>query len=72
MTVVAFAAKETFKVPFESKGKGEFKRVSFKFTAISARTRLTFFSSQYHTRRDDFVSFCGPVVDQVKVVPLKA
>ncbi|CAN1342345.1 Protein DUF642 L-GALACTONO-1,4-LACTONE-RESPONSIVE GENE 2 [Linum perenne] len=70
MTVVAFAAKETFTVPFESKGKGEVKRVSFKFTAISTRTRLTFFSSQYHTRKDDFVSLCGPVVDQVVVLPL--
>ncbi|CAN0864760.1 Protein DUF642 L-GALACTONO-1,4-LACTONE-RESPONSIVE GENE 2 [Linum grandiflorum] len=71
MTVVAFAGKETFTVPFESKGKGEFKTVTFKFTAISDRTRITFFSSQYHTRKDDFVSLCGPVVDQVVVVPFK-
>ncbi|CAN0864752.1 Protein DUF642 L-GALACTONO-1,4-LACTONE-RESPONSIVE GENE 2 [Linum grandiflorum] len=72
MTVVAFAAKEMFTVPFESKGKGEFKTARFKFVAISNRTRITFFSGQYHNRRDDFVSFCGPVVDQVRVVPLRA
>ncbi|KAL3733366.1 hypothetical protein ACJRO7_022833 [Eucalyptus globulus] len=56
MMVEAFAAKDTLKVPFQSQGKG--------------RTRLTFFSSLYHTRIDDFVSLCGPVLDEVRVVPL--
>ncbi|CAK9187439.1 unnamed protein product [Ilex paraguariensis] len=68
MMVEAFAAKDTLKAPFTSRGKGEFKTVSFKFTAISARTRLTFFSSFYHTRVDDYGSLCGPVIDQVSVL----
>ncbi|CAN1787728.1 Protein DUF642 L-GALACTONO-1,4-LACTONE-RESPONSIVE GENE 2 [Linum perenne] len=72
MTVVAFAAKDIFNVPFVSSSKGYFKTVSFKFKAISSRTRITFFSSHYHTRTDDFVSLCGPVVDQVRVFPIKA
>lgn len=68
MMVEAFAAKEMFKVPFTSEGKGISKTESFKFTAISDRTRLTFFSSFYHTKKDDFGSLCGPVLDQVKVL----
>ncbi|CAN1132611.1 Protein DUF642 L-GALACTONO-1,4-LACTONE-RESPONSIVE GENE 2 [Linum perenne] len=70
MMVEAFAAKDTMKVPFVSEGKGKFKTVSFKFTALTARTRITFYSSYYHTRADDFGSLCGPVVDEVKVVPV--
>ncbi|KAF2293433.1 hypothetical protein GH714_001791 [Hevea brasiliensis] len=70
MMVEAFAAKNTFKVPFESQGKGRFKTLSFKFKAISARTRITFYSSFYHTRIDDFGSLCGPVLDQVRVFPV--
>ncbi|EEF44604.1 conserved hypothetical protein [Ricinus communis] len=69
MMVEAFAAKDTFKVPFESQGKGKFKTVSFNFKAVSARTRITFYSSYYHTRIDDFGSLCGPVLDQVRVFP---
>ncbi|KAG6789495.1 hypothetical protein POTOM_005595 [Populus tomentosa] len=69
MMVEAFAAKDTFKVPFESKGKGEFKTVSFKFKAVTARTRITFYSSYYHTRIDDFGSLCGPILDEVRVFP---
>ncbi|CAI0393815.1 unnamed protein product [Linum tenue] len=72
MAVVAFAAKDSFTVPFQSSGDGKFKNASFKFRAISARTRLTFFSSNYHTRKDDYVSLCGPVIDQVRVFPIKA
>ncbi|KAF6158544.1 hypothetical protein GIB67_040058 [Kingdonia uniflora] len=69
MMVEAFAAKATKKVPFTSTGKGEFKIVSFKFQAIEARTRITFYSSFYHTRVDDFGSLCGPILDQVIVSP---
>ncbi|CAL1371680.1 unnamed protein product [Linum trigynum] len=72
MMVEAFAAKDTFKAPFVSEGKGKFKTVSFKFTAMEARTRITFYSSYYHTRIDDFGSLCGPVIDQVRVIPIKA
>ncbi|KAK1259800.1 hypothetical protein QJS04_geneDACA010241 [Acorus gramineus] len=70
MLVEAFAGKETLKVPFKSGAKGEFKSAVLKFKATEERTRLTFFSSYYHTRVDDYGSLCGPVLDQVKVVPL--
>lgn len=70
MMVEAFAAKDTLKVPFESQGKGGYRTMSFKFKALSARTRITFFSSFYHTRIDDFVSLCGPVLDEVQVTSL--
>ncbi|CAL4936597.1 unnamed protein product [Urochloa decumbens] len=70
MLVEAFAGNVTQKVPFESAGKGAFKAASFKFVASGVRTRLTFYSSYYHTKASDGVSLCGPVLDQVKVVPL--
>lgn len=69
MMVEAFAAKDTLKVPFESKGKGEFRSASFKFKALEARTRITFFSTYYHTKINDFGSLCGPVLDGVRVFP---
>ncbi|RYR25773.1 hypothetical protein Ahy_B02g059773 isoform E [Arachis hypogaea] len=57
---------ERVKVPFKSEGKGNFRTVSFKFKAVAPRTRLTFYSSFYHTRIDDYGSLCGPVLDQDK------
>lgn len=70
MLVEAFAGNVTQKVPFESAGKGAFKAAGFRFVASGVRTRLTFYSSYYHTKASDGVSLCGPVLDQVKVVPL--
>ncbi|XP_057982107.1 protein DUF642 L-GALACTONO-1,4-LACTONE-RESPONSIVE GENE 2-like [Malania oleifera] len=70
MMVEAFAAKETLKVPYESKGNGESKTASFKFTAISDRTRITFYSAFYHIKAShDVGHMCGPVLDSVKVFP---
>ncbi|CAJ1934205.1 unnamed protein product [Sphenostylis stenocarpa] len=69
MMVEAFAAKDTLKVAFKSEGKGKFKTVSFKFRAIGNRTRITFYSSFYHTRIHDYGSLCGPLIDQVVVYP---
>ncbi|KAG8363611.1 hypothetical protein BUALT_Bualt19G0040500 [Buddleja alternifolia] len=70
MMIEAFAAKMTMKAPFVSQSKGEFKNFSFQFTATSIRTRLTFFSSFYHTKKHDFGSLCGPVLDEVRVSPI--
>jgi hypothetical protein len=72
MLVEAFAGNVTQKVPFESVGNGGFKPASFRFVAAGVRTRVTFYSSYYHTKVSDGVSLCGPVLDQVKVQPLKA
>uniref|UniRef100_A0A0D9W0F7 DUF642 domain-containing protein n=1 Tax=Leersia perrieri TaxID=77586 RepID=A0A0D9W0F7_9ORYZ len=71
MLVEAFAGNVTAKVPFESAGKGGFTTASFRFVAAGDRTRVTFYSSYYHTKVSDGVSLCGPVLDQVKVQPLK-
>lgn len=70
MMVEAFAAKEVLRVPFASTGKGGFKAATLGFKAISARTRITFFSSYYHTKIVDSVSLCGPVIDEVRVFPV--
>ncbi|KAH9290570.1 hypothetical protein KI387_034687, partial [Taxus chinensis] len=40
MIVEAFAAKETVKVPYESKGTGGFKSAQLEFKAFAARTRV--------------------------------
>ncbi|PWA73433.1 Galactose-binding domain-like protein [Artemisia annua] len=69
MMVEAFAGKDTVKAKYESQAKGGSKTVSLKFTATSARTRLTFYSSFYHTKLSDYGHFCGPVLDDVRVWP---
>ncbi|KAK4414481.1 hypothetical protein Salat_2861100 [Sesamum alatum] len=69
MMVEAFAAKASMKAPFKSEGKGKFRAFSFQFTAASYRTRITFLSSFYHTMINDTGSLCGPVLDQVQVLP---
>ncbi|KAG6772767.1 BIIDXI-like protein At5g11420 [Populus alba] len=71
MIVEAFAGKDTLKVPYESKGKGGFKRAVLKFVAASSRTRIMFYSTFYTMRSDDFSSLCGPVVDDVKLLSLR-
>lgn len=68
MIVEAFAGKDTIKVPYESKGKGGFKRASLRFVAVSTRTRVMFYSTFYAMRNDDFSSLCGPVIDDVKLL----
>ncbi|KAF3608814.1 hypothetical protein DY000_02051169 [Brassica cretica] len=67
MMVEAFAARDTLKVPHTSVGGGHFKMASFKFKAIGARTRITFFSGYYHSKKMDMGSLCGPVIDQIVV-----
>ncbi|KAM7271785.1 hypothetical protein ACFE04_030999 [Oxalis oulophora] len=70
MMVEAFAGRDSLKVPYESTGKGGFKVASLKFKAISDRTRITFYSAYYHTKVEDYGHFCGPVLDNVSVVPI--
>ncbi|XP_058192378.1 protein DUF642 L-GALACTONO-1,4-LACTONE-RESPONSIVE GENE 2-like [Rhododendron vialii] len=72
MVVEAFAGKESFKVPYESSGKGGFKRAKLRFTASSMMTRVKFLSSYYHMKSDHSGSLCGPVVDDVKLVLVNA
>ncbi|CAM8892561.1 unnamed protein product [Rhodiola kirilowii] len=71
MIVEAFAGKDTLKVPYESRGKGGFKRAVLKFVATTSRTRVMFYSTFYTTRSDDFASLCGPVIDDVKLLSVR-
>ncbi|PRQ44700.1 putative Galactose-binding domain-containing protein [Rosa chinensis] len=71
MMVEAFAGKETLKVPYVSQGKGGYRTASFKFQAVSPRTRITFYSAYYHTKLHDFGHMCGPVLDNVIVFPTR-
>ncbi|KAK9101911.1 hypothetical protein Sjap_019165 [Stephania japonica] len=71
MIVEAFAGQDTLKVPYESKGKGGFKRAVLKFVAKESRTRIMFYSTFYHMRSDDMASLCGPVIDDVKLLSLR-
>ncbi|KAA8521514.1 hypothetical protein F0562_012176 [Nyssa sinensis] len=71
MIVEAFAGKDTIKVPYESKGKGGYKRAVLRFAAVSTRTRIMFLSTFYTMRSDDFASLCGPVLDDVKLLSVR-
>lgn len=69
MMVQAFAAAETVQARLKSTGKGQFKTAKMRFKATSTRTRLTFYSAYYHTRLHDYGHMCGPILDDVRVVP---
>ncbi|KAK1370050.1 Allergen Act d like [Heracleum sosnowskyi] len=71
MIVEAFAGKDTLKVPYESKGKGGYKRAVLRFVATTTRTQIMFLSTFYTMRSDDFASLCGPVVDDVKLLSIR-
>ncbi|XP_020586095.1 uncharacterized protein LOC110028539 [Phalaenopsis equestris] len=70
MAVEAFAARETVKIPYESKGNGGHKRAVLKFSAVGERTNVVFQSSFYHMRSDG--ALCGPVVDDVLLVSVRS
>ncbi|KAL7122243.1 hypothetical protein ACP275_01G032600 [Erythranthe tilingii] len=71
MIVEAFAGRDTVKVPYESRGKGGYKRAVLRFVAPTNRTRIMFLSTYYHMRSDDYASLCGPVVDDVKLLSVR-
>uniref|UniRef100_A0A0E0JX46 DUF642 domain-containing protein n=1 Tax=Oryza punctata TaxID=4537 RepID=A0A0E0JX46_ORYPU len=73
LMVEAYAGRESTKVAYESAGRGgAAKRAVLPFRAAAARTRVVFFSSFYSTRSDDMSSLCGPVLDDVAVVSVRA
>ncbi|KAI8017039.1 hypothetical protein LOK49_LG04G02608 [Camellia lanceoleosa] len=71
MVVEAFAGKVTVQVPYESKGRGGFKRARVRFTAVSNRTRVRFLSLFYSMKSDNSGSLCGPVIDDVKLLGVR-
>ncbi|XP_020097086.1 uncharacterized protein LOC109716173 [Ananas comosus] len=72
LMVEAYAARDSLKVAYDSKGTGGFKRAALRFRATSARTRIVFWSSYYNTRSDDLSSLCGPVLDDVAVLSVRS
>ncbi|KAL5212249.1 hypothetical protein ABZP36_023096 [Zizania latifolia] len=73
LMVEAYADRESTKVAYESTGRGgAVKHAVLPFRAASARIRVVFFSSFYNTRSDDMSSLCGPVLDDVAVVSVRA
>lgn len=71
MVVEAFAGLNTVKVPYESKGKGGFKKAELRFKAVSTRTRIMFLSTYYTMTNDNSGSLCGPVLDDVKLLSVR-
>lgn len=71
LVVEAFAGSNTIKVPYESKGKGGFKRAVLRFIAAGNRTRVVFYSTFYTMRGDDFSSLCGPVIDDIRLLSVR-
>lgn len=71
MVIEAYAGKDKIEVPYQSKGKGGFKRARFQFKAVSTRTRLMFLSSFYTMKSDNSGSLCGPVLDDVKLLSVR-
>ncbi|KAL6903619.1 hypothetical protein ACP4OV_004432 [Aristida adscensionis] len=66
MSVQAYAARGSVKVPYQSQGRGGFRRGMLDFTAVAAQTRVVFVSMSYNVKRDG--TLCGPVVDDVSLV----
>ncbi|KAL6650958.1 hypothetical protein ACP70R_009883 [Stipagrostis hirtigluma subsp. patula] len=66
MTVQAYAARGSVKVPYESEGKGGWKRGVLEFTAAANQTRVVFVSMAYSVKPDG--TLCGPVVDDASLV----
>ncbi|KAF8704263.1 hypothetical protein HU200_031762 [Digitaria exilis] len=66
MTVQAYAGHGSVRVPYQSQGKGGYKRAALEFTAVTNETRVVFVSMAYNLKPDG--TLCGPVVDDVSLV----
>ncbi|KAH6758308.1 transmembrane protein [Perilla frutescens var. frutescens] len=71
MMVEAAAGRDILQVPYQSMGKGGFKRAKLRFKAVSPRTRIRFLSAYYHMKSDNSGSLCGPVIDDVRLVSVR-
>ncbi|KAL6903620.1 hypothetical protein ACP4OV_004433 [Aristida adscensionis] len=66
MSVQAYAARGSVRVPYESQGKGGYGRGALEFTAVANQTRVAFVSMAYTMKPDG--TLCGPVVDDASLV----
>ncbi|KAK3144379.1 hypothetical protein QOZ80_4AG0312270 [Eleusine coracana subsp. coracana] len=65
--VDVYAAHETTRVSYESRGTGGHERAELEFTAVDNVTRVVFQSWNHHMTYQ--ASLCGPVVDDVSLFP---
>jgi len=70
LTVQATAGEKIIKVPYESKGTGGFQTAELNFTAQTPITLIAFASLSNVKKSDNSGSLCGPVLDNVQVIPL--
>ncbi|KAL6650957.1 hypothetical protein ACP70R_009882 [Stipagrostis hirtigluma subsp. patula] len=66
MSVQAYAARASVKVPYQSQCKGGRKRGVLEFTATANQTWVGFVSMSYNMKPDG--TLCGPVIDDVSLV----
>ncbi|CAN6228678.1 unnamed protein product [Urochloa humidicola] len=69
MVVEAYAARETARVSYESRGTGGSRRATLEFAAAEKLTRVVFQSYNHHMKPDG--TLCGPVVDDVSLVSVR-
>ncbi|XP_062185268.1 BIIDXI-like protein At5g11420 [Phragmites australis] len=69
MSVQAYAARASVKVPYQSQGKGGYKRGVLDFTAIANQTRVVFVSMAYTMKPDG--TLCGPIIDDASLVAVQ-
>ncbi|KAE8815616.1 hypothetical protein D1007_07094 [Hordeum vulgare] len=70
LVVEAYAGRATLRVRYESLGTGGSARAALEFTAVANETRVVFQSSNHLMKSD--ATLCGPVVDDVSLVPVRA
>ncbi|XP_048553230.1 uncharacterized protein LOC125533955 [Triticum urartu] len=69
LVVEAYAGRGTLRVPYESLGTGGSTPAALEFTAVANETRVVFQSSSHLMKSD--ATLCGPVVDDVSLVPVR-
>lgn len=70
MKVKASAGMDETTVDIDFRGSGGSTRGKLDFKATASPTRVVFVSMGYHTKSDSSGTLCGPVVDDVSLVPI--
>lgn len=70
MKVKAYAGTAETTVDVDFRDAGGSKRGKIEFRATASPTRVVFVSLGYHTKSDNSGTLCGPVVDDVSLVPI--
>jgi hypothetical protein len=70
MKLKAYAGTSETTVDIDFRGAGGSNRGKIEFRAAASPTRVVFVSLGYHTKSDNSGTLCGPVVDDVSLVPI--